>query len=230
MTDTGIGFSKDFLPHAFDLFRQADSPSTRPQSGLGLGLTIARKIVDMHGGTLRAENREDEQGASLILSLPLIEIASESLRLTASQSNERSNNEDIPPEIAGLRILIVDDEPASLEMLETLLNHWGAKVRTRDSALAALELLRQWKPDMLLSDIAMPERDGNWLIANIRKFDKTNGGQIPAIAVTAYASVEEREGILAMGYDGILSKPIEPSRLLTAISKLTKNRRMEGAG
>ncbi|HZS45073.1 MAG TPA: ATP-binding protein, partial [Blastocatellia bacterium] len=230
VTDTGIGFSNDFLPHAFDLFRQADSSSTRSQNGLGLGLTIARKIIDMHGGTLRAENREDKQGASLILSLPLIEIDNENSQLSGSQPNERSNDEDFPPEIAGLRILIVDDEPASLEMLETLLNHWGAKVRTSDSALAALELLQQWKPDMLLSDIAMPERDGNWLIANIRKIENTNGGRIPAIAVTAYLSVEDREGILAMGYDGIVSKPIKPSQLLTAISRLTKNSRTEGIG
>jgi len=124
------------------------------------------------------------------------------------------------PGISGLRILIVDDELTSLEMLGTLLSHWGAEVRTCESATEALELFQQWKPDMLLSDIAMPEKDGNWLIRKIRDFERTHGGQIPAIAETAYVSLDEREIILGAGYNQIVSKPIEPFKLMLIMSNL----------
>ena len=220
VSDTGIGFKAEFLPNAFDIFRQQDGSATRQKGGLGLGLTIARKIVEMHGGTLNAENRADQQGASLILDLPLVDSTCEPFLIPAPVPVHQGTPAETLPGISGLRILIVDDELTSLEMLNTLLRHWGADVRTCDSALEAFELFQQWKPDMLLSDIAMPEKDGNWLIRKIREFEKTHGGQIPAIAETAYLGLDEREAIRGAGYNQIISKPIEPFKLMLAMSNL----------
>ena len=228
VTDTGAGISAEFLPYVFDRFRQADSASTRKYSGLGLGLEIVRKIVEMHGGTVLAESCGEGQGASFTVKIPLlvlpqIEKSQANKSKRTGQVHEKKAVLDYPREINGLRVLLVDDDASTLEMLTAVLNHGGAEVRNCTSAAPALELLQEWKPDILLSDIAMPDKNGYWLIAQVRKLEKTRGGRIPAVALTAYARVEDRARILMAGFDMFVPKPVYLPELLATLAGLVKN-------
>ena len=228
VTDTGVGISAEFLPYVFDRFRQADSASTRKYSGLGLGLEIVRKIVEMHGGTVLAESCGEGQGASFTVKIPLlvlpqIEKSQANKSKRTGQVHEKKAVLDYPREINGLRVLLVDDDASTLEMLTAVLNHGGAEVRNCTSAAPALELLQEWKPDILLSDIAMPDKNGYWLIAQVRKLEKARGGRIPAVALTAYARVEDRARILMAGFDMFVPKPVYLPELLATLAGLVKN-------
>jgi PAS domain S-box-containing protein len=228
VTDTGAGISAEFLPYVFDRFRQADSASTRKYSGLGLGLEIVRKIVEMHGGTVLAESCGEGQGASFTVKIPLlvlpqIEKSQANKSKRTGQVHEKKAVLDYPREINGLRVLLVDDDASTLEMLTAVLNHGGAEVRNCTSAAPALELLQEWKPDILLSDIAMPDKNGYWLIAQVRKLEKARGGRIPAVALTAYARVEDRARILMAGFDMFVPKPVYLPELLATLAGLVKN-------
>jgi PAS domain S-box-containing protein len=225
VTDNGAGISADFLPYVFDRFRQADSASTRKYGGLGLGLAIVRKIVEMHGGTVMAESRGIGQGATFTLKIPLlilphIERSQANKSKRTGQAQERKAVFDYPPEINGLRILLVDDDASTLEMLTAVLNHGGAQVRSFPSAAPALELFQQWKPDLLLSDIAMPDKNGYWLIAQVRGLEKARGGRIPAVALTAYARIEDRARVLMAGFDMFVPKPVFLPELLATLAGL----------
>jgi PAS domain S-box-containing protein len=225
VTDTGAGISVDFLPYVFDRFRQADSASTRKYSGLGLGLAIVRKIVEMHGGTVLAESCGEGQGASFTVKIPLlvlphIEKSQAKKSKRTGQVHEKKAAFDYPREINGLRIFLVDDDASTLEMLTAVLNHGGAEVRHSTSAADALELLQQWKPDLLLSDIAMPDKNGYWLIAQVRELEKARGGRIPAVALTAYARVEDRARVLMAGFDMFVPKPVYLPELLATLASL----------
>jgi len=225
VSDTGKGISADFLPLIFDRFRQADSSSTRKYGGLGLGLAIVRQIIEMHGGTVRAESRGEGQGATFTVRLPI--------RGTGDKENITPGGGLVfptvakvtpfvcPPQIYGLRVLLVDDQPDTLEMLRAVLEQQcRAEVRTSADVATALEVFRQWKPDLLVSDIAMPGEDGYALIAKVRELEQQGGKRTPAIALTAYVRVEDRAHVLQAGYDRFVPKPVQPSELLATLASL----------
>ena len=212
--DDGEGIRKEFLPRIFDRFSQADSSTTRRYGGLGLGLAIVRHLVELHGGTVEAYSAGEKQGAVFTVTLPLEPAQIESL---VGQGASDDDGRSASP-LAGLRILIVDDDIDSREMLAALLALRAAEVRSASSVREALEALTEWNPDVLISDIGMPGEDGYDLIREVRLRSAEEGGRIPAIALTGYAAPQEAERVLSAGYQSHLSKPIEPSRLVRVIA------------
>ncbi len=223
VSDTGIGIAPDFLPHVFDRFRQGDSSSTRRQGGLGLGLAIVRHLTDMHGGVAFAESAGVNRGATFIVRMPLLagqRQANDNER-AARNSAARANS---PPRLDGLRVLVVDDDPDARELVRVILTHGGASVTTAGSvseAMAVFEGNGGWRPDLLISDIEMPEADGYTLIRRLRAMEPQRGGAIPAIALTAYARIEDRLRALNAGFQLHVAKPVEPEELLTSVAGLT---------
>ena len=230
VSDSGKGISAEFLPFVFERFRQADSTSARQHSGLGLGLAIVRHLVEMHGGTVYAASEGEGQGATFIVRLPIMAVrdiqASPLIEDQASDDSEGFFTNGIGPSIndltrlRGLRALIVEDEADAREMLEVLLIQFGAEVKASASAQEALRILEQWKPDVLVSDVGMPNEDGYSLIHQIRALDPARGGRIPAIALTGYSRPEDRTQLLAAGYQVHLSKPVDLAQLIDAILSL----------
>ncbi|MDZ8183578.1 MAG: PAS domain S-box protein [Nostoc sp. ChiSLP02] len=221
VSDTGIGIEAEFLPFVFERFRQADATITRAYGGLGLGLAIVYHIVELHGGTVRVESAGKNQGAKFTVNLP-----SEIPVLLPGRVPQRgvSNNNSDPfvnlPTLAGLKVLIVDDEADTLNYQTMVLSANGADVKAVTSAAQALEVLRQWQPDVLLSDLGMPLEDGYSLLQKIRALPACEGGQIPSAALTAYVKDEERQQALNSGFQLHLSKPIEPTDLVKAVANL----------
>jgi signal transduction histidine kinase/ActR/RegA family two-component response regulator len=228
VTDTGQGISPEFLPHVFERFRQADSTSTRKHSGLGLGLSIVRHLIEMHGGKVEAHSDGEGQGATFRVMLPLMALRKE----RASSARDPSQGEGAPGvengdsagpalSLKGLRVLIVDDEPDAREMLDLMLKQHDADVKVTETARGALELMEQWKPDILVSDIGMPVEDGYSLIHQVRALKPERGGDTPAVALTGYASHADREQLLASGYQIHMAKPVEVDELVMAIARLS---------
>ncbi|MCU0493746.1 MAG: ATP-binding protein [Chloroflexaceae bacterium] len=215
ITDTGQGISPEFLPYLFDRFRQADSTSTRAHGGLGLGLSIVRHLVELHGGTVEASSPGLGQGATFTVQLPLALAVQPATTSTAAVGEDAGLT--CPPELAGLRVLLVDDQPDILDLLSDVLLPCGVLIQRCQQAREALELLRSWQPDMLISDIAMPGEDGYWLIEQVRRLPPEDGGAIPAVALTAYVRIEDRLQVLAAGFQGYLPKPVEPAELLAVL-------------
>jgi PAS domain S-box-containing protein len=223
VTDTGEGIVPDFLPYIFERFRQADGTKTRKHGGLGLGLAIARHFAEMHGGTIEAFSEGVGRGATFRVRIPLAAI-----RMPESQPPDNSGktaprkslNNSVHANLHGLRILAVDDEPDTRDMLHVLLEQYGADVMTVASASDAFDALSGWKPDLLLCDIGMPYEDGYSLIARIRALGATEGGTIPAIALTGYVRVEERMRALMAGYQMFVPKPVEADELASIIASL----------
>ncbi|WP_199316125.1 PAS domain S-box protein [Tolypothrix sp. FACHB-123] len=207
--DNGKGIKADFLPHVFEYFRQADSSTTRKFGGLGLGLAIARQIVELHGGTVAAQSLGEDLGATFTVLLPATSINSE-FSSDAQPANLSVN-------LTGLRILVVDDEADMGYLAEFILTQHGANVTLATSAAEALTILTQSLPDLLLCDIGMPEMDGYMLMRQLRELSPAQGGIIPAIALTAYASEYDRNQALAAGFQLHLSKPVEPEVLIDAV-------------
>lgn len=223
VSDNGQGIPVEFLPRVFDSFRQADNEITRKQNGLGLGLSIVRNIVEMHGGTISAGSRGEGQGAAFTVNIPLLLWHGAEQTVSQNVSDVYASEVEMfcPPELSGLRILIVDDEADARVMITTLLQQCGAEVQASNSAAAGLTIIEQWQPDLLLSDIAMPEKDGCWLIAQIRALEeKQHAKRLPAVALTAYIGVENRTQALRAGFDMFVPKPIVPSELLMVIASL----------
>jgi PAS domain S-box-containing protein len=224
VSDTGKGIAPKFLPSVFDRFRQADQTSTRRQGGLGLGLSIARQIVEMHGGTVQVESEGEGKGASFVVKLPLsitvphTEIKGEE-RVHPTASKELASL-DCAPELKDLRVLVVDDEEDSRELLRQILEHCGSIVTAVGSATHALAAIEKQPPDVLISDIGMPDEDGYSLIAKIRSLSKEKGGRIPAIALTAYARVEDRVRALRAGFQVHVPKPVEPVELAAVVASV----------
>ncbi|WP_138502376.1 response regulator [Nostoc sp. PA-18-2419] len=212
--DTGKGISVDFLPYVFDTFRQADSATTRKFGGLGLGLAIVRYLVEMHGGTVFAESLGEGQGATFIIKLPMI--LTDSLDSSKESDATVSNN----PTLDGLKILAVDDDPDSLELVSFVLQQCGVTVIAVSSATEVLKILPQSKPDLLISDVGMPEMDGYMLLRQIRSMSPEQGGQILAIALTAYAGEGNEQQAIKAGFQAHISKPIDPPHLIQTIAKL----------
>ena len=225
VSDTGKGISADFLPYVFELFRQADSTISREHAGLGLGLAITRRIVEMHGGTIRADSSGNNKGAIFTVMIPLRGMRS--LEASSGDGAERVHPAamyDMQFEnlfsLEGLRILVVDDQSDTLEMVKAVLTGCGAEVQTATSVSEAFEVLRAWRPDLLVSDIGMPGEDGFDLISKLRALKPEEGGAIPAVALTAYARVEDRVKTLAAGYQMHVPKPVEPAELATIVASL----------
>ncbi|MBD1833287.1 PAS domain S-box protein [Cyanobacteria bacterium FACHB-472] len=212
VSDTGEGIESDFLPYVFDYFRQSDATTTRKFGGLGLGLAIARNLVELHGGTVRVESRGVGMGATFTVKLPLMPI--QATINQNSQSSEQSAN------LNGIQVLVVDDEPDSRELVVFVLEQAGAKVMSAGTSAEALTMLIHSKPTVLLSDIGMPDMDGYMLMQQVRALPAEQGGQVRAIALTAYAGDFNQQQALQAGFQQHLSKPIEPERLLRAISRL----------
>jgi signal transduction histidine kinase/ActR/RegA family two-component response regulator len=225
VSDTGPGIDEEFLPHVFERFRQADSTSTKKHGGLGLGLAIVRHLVELHGGTVEAGNRAGREGAVFTVKLPILAV-----RKTADLSlaePERIHPTlsgtvpfDRPPSLAGLKLLVVDDEPDTRHLLTEILQQCGAEVRTCASAAEAMEALAQATPDLLVSDIGMPGENGYDLIRRIRAREPFHGRRLPAVALTAYARVEDRMQALTAGYNMHIPKPVEPAELAVVIASL----------
>jgi PAS domain S-box-containing protein len=221
VTDTGQGISPEFLPHVFDRFRQADASTTRTHGGLGLGLSIVKQLVELHGGTVRAKSAGEGLGATFTVSLPLTITKHQSQdRRHPTTSVDRLPGDDIHVSFEGTKILVVDDESDARNLIERLLTDRNAHVIKADSADAALKLIASERPDVLLSDIGMPNKDGYDLIRALRALSADEGGRTPAIALTAFARSEDRTRAMMAGYQVHLSKPVEPSELIATVASL----------
>jgi signal transduction histidine kinase/DNA-binding response OmpR family regulator len=216
VSDSGQGIDPRFLPFVFDRFRQADSSSTRGHGGLGIGLAVVRHIVECHGGTVRAESPGLGHGATFTIELNAAEPAA--LPSVAGNGNGDDATIRQPRSISGLRVLLVDDDPDARDLIAATLRRAGAEVTTAASALEALDSLPIARPDILVSDIAMPNLDGYGLIRQIRQLPIEDGRQLPAIALSAYARAEDSARAVAAGFQSHLAKPVDPSELLARVA------------
>jgi PAS domain S-box-containing protein len=219
--DTGRGIERDFLPHVFDRFRQADASTTRKHGGLGLGLAIVRHLVELHRGRVSAESDGSAQGATFRVRLPLAAPLGKEIAL-----REPSEVTECAPNLLeGCRVLVVEDERDALELLTYSLGKCGATVAGAASVREALEMFHRLRPEVLVSDIGMPEQDGYDLIQAIRRLPPEVGGNVPAVAVTAFVGREDREAVLAAGFQEHVAKPVRPAMLAGLIAELVKRGR-----
>jgi signal transduction histidine kinase/DNA-binding response OmpR family regulator len=219
--DSGQGIAPEFLPYVFDRFRQADSTSTRTHGGLGIGLTIVRRIVELHRGTVTAESAGKDQGSTFTVMLPVTAV-----RAPGEEGEPAGGAKAAaarPVHLAGYRVLVVDDEPDAREVITTVVQRAGAEVTAAGSVREAIDAFRTARPDLLVSDIAMPDDDGYSLIRAIRLLAADAGGATPAIALTAYAREEDRAAALSAGFQHHLSKPCDPTELLSLLAELAES-------
>ena len=217
LSDTGEGISAAALPHIFERFRQADPLSSHSNTGLGLGLAIARQLVELHGGAISAESPGKGAGATFRVALPLLmaESVPRAPRVLAKPSAAPAS-----VSLAGALVLVVDDEPETREAVQRVLEEAGAETNGVGSTDEALESLQLQQPDVVLSDIGMPGRDGYEFVRALRALPANRGGKLPVLALTAYARTEDRARALAEGFDGHLSKPVESDKLVAALAAL----------
>jgi PAS domain S-box-containing protein len=217
--DTGEGIEPAFLPYVFDRFRQADGTSTRSHMGLGLGLAIVKHVVGLHGGTVRADSEGRGKGAAFIVTLPLAEVTDGVPRGPIADR--------MPGNYAkggvGVRVLVIEDDPETRDMLATILERSGFSYRVATRAGEALSMLEDWLPDVIVSDIGMPDMDGNQFIRQLRARPPDRGGRIPALALSAFARSSDRDLALRSGYQAHVAKPVGPAELIEAIVGLTGN-------
>ncbi len=227
VSDTGQGISPEFLPFIFERFRQADGTTTRQHGGLGLGLAIVRHLVELHGGTIKAESDGEFKGATFTVRLPLAPSPKRAKqRAEAIQRPERfttaSRNVASLPSVEDVRVLVVDDDEDTVHILSVMLEDSKAKVETARSVSAALEVLEWYRPDVVVSDLAMPGEDGYSFIRKLRALDNANGVNTPAVALTSYVRVEDRTRALAAGFNMFVPKPVQPDELISAIANLAE--------
>ena len=221
MTDDGQGISKEFLPFVFDRFRQADSTTTRQHGGLGLGLAIARHLVEIHGGAIKATSDGANKGSTFSVLLPRL---GSNLKLSDQRADDVSQRRFLASsKLKGIHVLLVDDDEDTLRLMTAALAQGEAKVTAVSSAAAAMEMLKSLTPDVLISDIAMPNEDGYQFLARVRALDLDHLRLLPAVAITAYAREEDRLQAFASGFQAYLAKPIELSELITAVAAAVKD-------
>ncbi len=223
--DSGEGIAAEFLPYVFDRFRQADASTTRRHGGLGLGLAIVKQLVELHGGRVRAQSAGLGKGATFIVTLPVTVVHSEDE--PADRRHPRATNGiavpvDSADDIAGIRVLVLDDEQDSRELVVRLLQDRKAIAFSAATATQALELIKAERPDVIISDIGMPGEDGYAFIRRVRILPPENGGQTPAVALTAYARAEDRVAAARAGFQQHITKPVEPAELIAVIASLSR--------
>jgi CheY-like chemotaxis protein len=223
VSDNGVGIDPEFLPFVFDRFRQADGSAGRQHGGLGLGLAIVRHLVELHGGTVRAESAGPGKGATFTVELPRAAIAVE--RSSAAAARAAAPAPFSSTALAGCRLLVVDDQEDARVLMEMVLAKAGAEVVTAESTADALSRLTATDFDALLTDIGMPGPDGYALIEEVRRRDAAAGTYLPAAAVTAYASPRDRDRALAAGFDLHITKPIDLPALVADVASLCPRRR-----
>jgi PAS domain S-box-containing protein len=219
--DTGQGIKPEFLPHVFDRFRQADASTTRQHGGLGLGLSIVKHLVEMHGGTVRAKSPGEGRGATFTVTLPIMVVhpqegAPEPLGPKAAPTAELESPMDA---LVGIKVLVVDDEPDGRALLKRVLADRGAEVRVAESVAEALKILEKFRPQVLVSDIGMPDEDGYDLIRQIRVGGWT-ARRLPAVALTAFARAEDRKRAMLAGFQTHVAKPVDPAELVAVVASL----------
>jgi CheY-like chemotaxis protein/nitrogen-specific signal transduction histidine kinase len=227
VSDTGQGIAPEFLPYVFERFRQADNTTTRRHGGLGLGMAITRHIVELHGGTIRAESPGEGLGATFVVRLPVMILHTPEPEANAERgtSPDETQPRQAAAKLDGIHVLVVDDERDALELLTTVLTQSGAVVTAASGAAEALERLQAAEPDLLVSDIEMANEDGYSLIRKVRAWEGEQGRRIPAIALTAHARPSDRLRALAEGFQIHMPKPVEPAELVLAIANLTNRGR-----
>jgi CheY-like chemotaxis protein len=216
ISDNGEGIALEFLSHVFERFRQAQSGSARKHQGLGLGLAIVRQLVELHGGSVSASSEGPGKGAQFRIVLPLAPVVRSSGPVTPRPSPLT--------QLGGIRVLVVEDEPDARELIVTELGQFGVEARAVDSGSEALAVLEAVRPDVLISDIGMPEMDGYALIAAVRQRAPASGGRIPAVALTAFGTSQDRTRAFLAGFDAHLPKPVEPDELAAVLLNLTGRR------
>lgn len=221
VSDSGVGITPEFLPYIFDRFRQADGSTTRVHGGLGLGLSIVKHLVQLHQGNVEVQSEGKNKGSCFTITLPVAVPASTPAAENSVKTEPESNG--LPASysraLEGLRILVVDDEVDSRDLVSAILTRCGSEVNCCASSAEALKAIRDWKPDLFVSDIGMPSEDGYTLIGKVRKMKSKRARQTPAVALTAYVTNEDRERALAAGFRLHVSKPIEPANLVMLIAK-----------
>jgi signal transduction histidine kinase/ActR/RegA family two-component response regulator len=216
--DSGVGISEDFLPHLFERFRQADSSTTRKFGGLGLGLSIVKQLIELHGGSVKAESAGEGRGSTFIVSLPLRAVRPSSPSPREHPSTEVHSSARLPAiSLQGLKVLVIDDEADARELVQSVLADAGAETFVAASAQEGFRVLQVVRPDVIISDIGMPERDGYQFIKDVRGLHASQGGRTPAVALTAFARSEDRTRAMLAGYQVHISKPIEPEELVATI-------------
>ncbi len=223
VSDSGQGIHPDFLPYVFDRFRQAERATTRHHGGLGLGLAIVRQLVEMHGGKVEAQSAGDGQGATFMVQLPLL--ATQKMLDEAAQPTVVAGDTAryvSCPNLNSVYVLVVDDEADTRDLVTVVLEQAGANVRATGSVNEALQVIQHSQPDILISDVGMPEQDGYTLIRQIRQIESLQSGSLPAIALTAYAREEDGKQLLNAGFQLHLPKPVEPAALVAAVASQIK--------
>lgn len=223
VTDTGKGIAPEFLPFVFDRFRQADASITRTVGGLGLGLSIVKQLVEMHGGSVQCTSNGLDTGARFTVHLPVV-IEQELPRNTRKQASNgvRKTTKFHRADLSGIRILVVDDSPDALDLVKRVLSECDAEVLTASSAVEAMALIESFRPDVVVSDIGMPDVNGYELLRKVRALPSERGGAIPAIALTAFARSEDRTRALRAGFQMHVSKPVEPAELVATVASVVR--------
>jgi len=221
VSDSGMGIKPEFLAFVFDRFRQADSSTTRRHGGLGLGLSIVKHLVELHGGSVRVKSAGEGQGATFIVALPISAVLSEE---TQARENRSFSDVDVSsielPSLAGVRALVVDDQPDARILICRLIEEHGGRCFLAESGAEALRMLGEEDVNILISDIGMPDFDGYELIRRIRTLHSSTVRNLPAIALTAYARADDRQRALLAGFQMHVSKPVEPRELIAGIASL----------
>jgi PAS domain S-box-containing protein len=226
VSDTGQGIRSEFLPYVFDRFRQADSSNTRSSMGLGLGLAIVRQLIELHGGAVCAESEGEGKGSTFTIKLPVIAVYD---KQTEDKNNgpgvDRPEPIEALPSLHGVRVLIVDDKADARDLLIHVFKPCGAQVKTASSADEGLIEVKDWRPDVIISDIEMPGTDGYSFMQQVRAWEGEHGGWIPAIALTAYARRSDRLRTLSAGFQMHVTKPVEPNELVTVVASLIQQKK-----